>query len=159
MTRLARCALLGLSLLLLRLPSAAAEQIVFGLDWRAEAEYGGYYQAVATGIYAKHGLDVKIEQGGPSVNHAALLIAGRLDFNICSNSFLALNFVNEKIPFRATPTTRSGPTPSTWRRSWRTRTRYSRAISGPSRSRSARRPASIRWCCWSPMPGSRAMPA
>jgi NitT/TauT family transport system substrate-binding protein len=79
--------------------AAAADKISFGLDWKAEAEYGGYYQAAATGIYAKHGLEVTIAQGGPSVNHAALLIAGKLDFNICSNSFLALNFVNEKIPF------------------------------------------------------------
>jgi NitT/TauT family transport system substrate-binding protein len=80
-------------------PAAANDKIAFGLDWKAEAEYGGYYQADATGIYARHGLDVTIQQGGPSVNHAALLLAGRLDFNICSNSFLALNFVQEKIPF------------------------------------------------------------
>ena len=78
----------------------AAEKISFGLDWKAEAEYGGYYQAAATGIYAKHGLDVTIQQGGPQVNHTQLLLAGRLDYNICSNSFLALNFVKENIPFR-----------------------------------------------------------
>lgn len=78
----------------------AADKVTFGLDWKAEPEYGGYYQAVATGIYAKHGLDVSIAQGGPQVNHTQLLLAGRLDFNICSNSFLALNFVKENIPFR-----------------------------------------------------------
>jgi NitT/TauT family transport system substrate-binding protein len=79
----------------------ADDQVTFGLDWKAEAEYGGYYQARATGIYAKHGIDVTIRQGGPQVNHTQLLLAGRLDFNICSNSFLALNFVKENIPFRA----------------------------------------------------------
>ena len=79
----------------------ANDKVTFGLDWTAEAEYGGYYQAVATGIYAKHGLDVTIQQGGPQVNHTQLLLAGRLDFNISSNSFLALNFVKENIPFRA----------------------------------------------------------
>ena len=78
----------------------AADKVSFGLDWKAEAEYGGYYQAAATGIYAKHGLDVTIQQGGPQVNHTQLLLAGRLDFNICSNSFLAMNFVKENIPFR-----------------------------------------------------------
>ncbi len=77
-----------------------AETVTFGLDWKAEAEYGGYYQAVATGIYAKHGLDVTVKQGGPQVNHTQLLLAGRLDYNISSNSFLALNFVKENIPFR-----------------------------------------------------------
>ena len=79
----------------------ANDKVTFGLDWKAEAEYGGYYQAVATGIYAKHGLDVTIQQGGPQVNHTQLLLAGRLDFNISSNSFLALNFAKENIPFRA----------------------------------------------------------
>jgi len=44
---------------------------------------------------------VTIQQGGPQVNHTQLLLAGRLDFNITSNSFLALNFVKENIPFRA----------------------------------------------------------
>jgi NitT/TauT family transport system substrate-binding protein len=91
-------------LCLLLLPFGAAranDKAAFGLDWTAEAEYGGFYQALATGLYAKHGLDVTIRQGGPQVNHTQLLLAGRLDFNITSNSFLALNFVKENIPFRA----------------------------------------------------------
>jgi NitT/TauT family transport system substrate-binding protein len=81
--------------------ASANDKVRFGLDWKAEAEYGGYYQAAATGIYAKHGLDVAIQEGGPQVNHTQLLLAGRLDFNISGNSFLALNFVKENIPFRA----------------------------------------------------------
>lgn len=93
-------ALLALWLTAGMAPALAADKVAFGLDWKAEAEYGGYYQALATGIYAKHGLDVTIQQGGPQVNHPQLLLAGRLDFNICSNAFLALNFVKEKIPFR-----------------------------------------------------------
>jgi NitT/TauT family transport system substrate-binding protein len=90
-----------LSLLLISGVAHANDKVIFGLDWKAEAEYGGFYQAVATGIYAKHGLDVTIQEGGPQVNHTQLLLAGRLDFNISSNSFLALNFVKENIPFRA----------------------------------------------------------
>jgi NitT/TauT family transport system substrate-binding protein len=81
--------------------AAAADRVTFGLDWKAEAEYGGYYQAVATGIYARHGLDVSIRQGGPQVNQTQLLLAGRLDFNLASNSYLALNFVQENLPFTA----------------------------------------------------------
>jgi NitT/TauT family transport system substrate-binding protein len=94
---------LAIILLLLGLGAGAAqaqEKITFGTDWLAEAEYGGYYQAVATGIYRAHGLDVTIRQGGPSVNQTQLLLAGRLDVSIASNSFIALNFVQEKIPFR-----------------------------------------------------------
>ncbi len=94
-------ALLLLALTLLGRPGArAADKVRFGLDWTAEAEYGGYYQALATGIYAHHGLDVTIEQGGPQVNHTQLLLAGRLDFNITSNSLLALNLVRQDVPFR-----------------------------------------------------------
>ncbi|MGE5270622.1 MAG: ABC transporter substrate-binding protein [Thiohalocapsa sp.] len=80
---------------------AAAESVKFGTDWKAEAEHGGFYQAIATGIYKRYGLDVTLRPGGPQVNHAQLLAAGVLDFNIASNSFVALNFVREKIPMVA----------------------------------------------------------
>jgi len=77
------------------------DRVAFGLDWRAEAEYGGYYQAIATGLYAQHGLEVTIRQGGPQVNQTQLLLAGRLDFNIASNGYLALNLAQEALPFTA----------------------------------------------------------
>ena len=86
---------------LLATPARAADHVTFGIDWLAEAEYGGYYQAVAEGIYARHGLDVTIRQGGPQVNQAQLLMGGRLDFVIAGNSFLALNFARETLPFVA----------------------------------------------------------
>lgn len=93
---------LAAALAALLAPAAhAADQVSFGLDWVAEPEYGGYYQALATGIYQKYGLDVRIVQGGPQVNNAQLLIAGRLTFDITSNAFLALNFAQENIPFVA----------------------------------------------------------
>lgn len=101
MTRIAvSLAWLVLAAMLPVAPARAADHITFGLDWKAEAEYAGFYQAAATGLYAKHGLDVTIQQGGPQVNHTQLLLAGRLDFNIASNSFTALNFVKQNIPFR-----------------------------------------------------------
>jgi NitT/TauT family transport system substrate-binding protein len=78
-----------------------AQTVNFGTDWKAEAEHGGFYQAIATGIYKRHGLDVSLRPGGPQVNHAQLLAAGVLDFNIASNSFVPLNFVGEKIPMVA----------------------------------------------------------
>jgi NitT/TauT family transport system substrate-binding protein len=80
---------------------AAAQTVSFGTDWKAEAEHGGYYQAIATGIYRGHGLEVTLRQGGPQVNHAQLLAAGRLDFNLAPNSFGPLNFVAENIPMVA----------------------------------------------------------
>jgi NitT/TauT family transport system substrate-binding protein len=91
-----------LSAAALALPrAAAAESVAFGTDWKAEAEHGGFYQAIATGIYKRYGLDVNLRPGGPQVNHAQLLAAGVLDFNIASNSFVPLNFVRERIPMVA----------------------------------------------------------
>jgi len=81
--------------------SSRAETVTFGTDWKAEAEHGGYYQAIAAGIYKKYGIDVELRQGGPQVNHAQLLAAGALDFNIGSNSFASMNFAQQKIPMVA----------------------------------------------------------
>lgn len=77
----------------------AEDKVTFGLDWKAEAEYGGYYQAVATGIYARHGLSVTIREGGPQVNQMQLLMAGRLDFNLGGGR--AIDFVQQHLPFVA----------------------------------------------------------
>jgi NitT/TauT family transport system substrate-binding protein len=85
----------------LLVPAMAQDKVSLGTDWKAEAEHGGYYQAIATGIYAKYGLQVELRQGGPQVNHSQLLAAGRLDFDEEPNSFLPLNFVKEKIPMVA----------------------------------------------------------
>jgi NitT/TauT family transport system substrate-binding protein len=98
------CAFVGTALaaVMTIAPSARAlDQVTFGTDWRAEAEHGGYYQAIATGIYAKHGLEVTLRQGGPQVNHTLLLAAGRLDFDEAPNSFIGLNFVKENVPMVA----------------------------------------------------------
>jgi NitT/TauT family transport system substrate-binding protein len=82
-------------------PAHALDQVTFGTDWRAEAEHGGYYQAIATGIYEKYGLAVTLRQGGPQLNHTQLLAAGRLDFDEAPNSFTGLNFAKEGIPMVA----------------------------------------------------------
>ena len=97
-----RITILAAVLLILGTSSAhAADKVSFGTDWKAQAEHGGFYQAVGAGIYAKHGLEVSLRPGGPQVNHAQLLAAGRLDFNMSSNSFIALNYVKENIPMVA----------------------------------------------------------
>ncbi len=83
----------------------AADRIVFGTDWRAQAEHGGFYQALATGLYRARGLDVVIRQGGPQINHALLLAAGRVDFSLSSNSFIVLNYVKQSIPMVAVAAT------------------------------------------------------
>lgn len=79
----------------------AADRVTFGTDWRAQAEHGGFYQALAKGFYKAKGLDVVIRQGGPQINHAQLLAAGRVDFSLSSNSFIVLNYARENIPMVA----------------------------------------------------------
>jgi len=79
-------------------PVRADDAVVIGTDWRAEAEHGGLYQALATGIYKKYHLDVTIRQGGPNLNQAQMLAAGRNDFTVQSNSFEPLNFVRAGVP-------------------------------------------------------------
>lgn len=61
-------------------PAAALDEVSYGTNWLAQAEHGGFYQAVADGTYEKHGLKVTIVQGGPNAANRALLIAGKVDF-------------------------------------------------------------------------------
>jgi len=67
--------------------------IVFATDWKAQAEHGGFYQALAKGYYREAGLDVTIRQGGPGVNVPQLLATNTAQFGIGSNSFIPLNIV------------------------------------------------------------------
>jgi NitT/TauT family transport system substrate-binding protein len=57
----------------------ALEKLAFGTNWYAQAEHGGFYQALAEGTYRKHGLDVTVRMGGPQVNGLQLLLAGQMD--------------------------------------------------------------------------------
>lgn len=84
-------------------PKAAdgRKKIRFATDWRAQGEHGGFYQALASGEYAKRGLDVTIMQGGPSVNVPQLLAAGAIEMGMGSNSFIPLNMAKEKVPVKA----------------------------------------------------------
>jgi NitT/TauT family transport system substrate-binding protein len=83
-------------------PAAGAPTTIrFATDWRAQAEQGGFYEAVANGEYARRGLDVKIVQGGPGVNVPSLLAAGAVEAGMGSNSFIALNLANEGVPVKA----------------------------------------------------------
>ncbi|WP_208349603.1 ABC transporter substrate-binding protein [Pseudaestuariivita rosea] len=72
--------------------------VVFGTNWLAQAEHGGFYQSVADGTYAECGLDVQIISGGPQVNNRALMLAGRIDFHMGGDMLQAFNAVNEGIP-------------------------------------------------------------
>jgi len=76
----------------------ALDKVVFGTNWVAEAEHGGFFQALADGTYAKYGLDVTILPGGPNENNRMLLIAGKLDFFMAANTLMALDAVANNVP-------------------------------------------------------------
>ena len=74
------------------------DKVSFGTNWVAEAEHGGYYQAVADGTYKKYGLDVTIVSGGPNINNRILLPVGKIDFFMSANSLQSFDAVEQKIP-------------------------------------------------------------
>ena len=76
-------------------------EITFATDWKAQAEQGGFYQALAAGLYEKNGLKVKIIQGSANVNVPRLIASNSVEFGIGSNSFIPLNMVVNKIPGKA----------------------------------------------------------
>ncbi|MEQ8267624.1 MAG: ABC transporter substrate-binding protein [Parvibaculum sp.] len=72
-------------------PSGDLVRVTFATDWKAQAEHGGFYEAIAKGYYEEAGLDVTIQQGGPGVNVPQLLAAHSVDFGLGSNNFIPLN--------------------------------------------------------------------
>ena len=82
---------------------AAGEPVTirFATDWKAQAEQGGFYQALASGEYAKRGLKVEIVQGGPGVNVPQLLASNAVELGMGSNSFIVMNLAQEKVPVKA----------------------------------------------------------
>ncbi len=77
--------------------SEKLDKVTYGTNWFAQAEHGGFYQAVATGIYKEHGLDVTIKMGGPQVNGTQLLMGDAVDFFMGYGSD-AIKAVEEGIP-------------------------------------------------------------
>ncbi|MGO4839533.1 ABC transporter substrate-binding protein, partial [Rhizobiaceae sp. 2RAB30] len=80
--------------------AAAAEKVNYMTNWLAQAEHGGYYQAVADGTYAACGLDVTIMQGGPQVTGRPMLLAGKIDFYMGGNLLQAFDAVQQNIPLK-----------------------------------------------------------
>lgn len=96
-----RTTLLTLTLIASAATASANTAVTFGTNWLAQAEHGGFYQAVADGSYAACGLDVTIMPGGPQVNSRALMMAGKIDFNMGGNLLEQFSAVQEGIPLKA----------------------------------------------------------
>jgi NitT/TauT family transport system substrate-binding protein len=82
-------------------PATAQEKldkVSFGTNWVAEAEHGGFFQALADGTYKRYGLDVTIVPGGPNDNNRMLLIAGKIDFFMAANTLMSFDAVANHVP-------------------------------------------------------------
>jgi NitT/TauT family transport system substrate-binding protein len=79
-------------------PDGKLDKVSFGTNWVAEAEHGGFFQAVADGTYKQYGLDVTIVPGGPNVNNRILLISGKLDFFMSANTLQSFDAVANNVP-------------------------------------------------------------
>ena len=76
----------------------AFDKVRLVTNWRAEAEHGGFYQAIVDGTYARYGITVELQQGSPQLNSQMLLAAGRVDFALGSNSMQIFEAVRQNAP-------------------------------------------------------------
>lgn len=88
----------GAAALLAAGQALALDEVSFGTNWLAEAEHGGFYQAVADGTYEKYGLKVTILQGGPQAANRALMLAGKATFNMAGNLLEPFSSIEQEVP-------------------------------------------------------------
>ena len=93
-----RTLLAAAAALTLNAGAQAQEKFTYMTNWYAQAEHGGFYQAVATGIYKKYGLDVTIRMGGPQVNILQLMAAGQTDCIMGSSDIQMMVARNGGVP-------------------------------------------------------------
>lgn len=91
-------AALALPGLITQTTAQGLDKISYNTNWRAQAEHGGFYYALANGLYKEAGIDADIRMGGPQLNMSQILVGGVVDM-VMSNSFEAINYARENLPF------------------------------------------------------------
>ncbi len=81
-----------------RVNAQTLDKVSYQTNWRAQAEHGGFYYALANGIYKKYGIDADIRMGGPQQNPSQLLLGGAVDM-IMSSGIEGIRYVEQKLPF------------------------------------------------------------
>jgi NitT/TauT family transport system substrate-binding protein len=76
--------LLIVSVLIASTATLAAEKIKFGLNWKAEPEFAGFYSAQVNKFYEKEGLDVELIEGAANAPIVQMVATGQLDFGIAT---------------------------------------------------------------------------
>lgn len=74
------------------------EKIKLALNWKAEPEFGGFYEALDKGYYKEQGFDVEILEGGSGTPTTQMLVNGTVDLAIVSSEELILQ--NDRDPAR-----------------------------------------------------------
>ncbi len=99
MSRIVFAGLAALAAAAMRPASAETlDKVTFGTNWVAEAEHGGFYQALADGTYRKYGLDVTILPGGPNANNRMLLLVDKIDFYLSADTLQGFDAVEHNVP-------------------------------------------------------------
>ena len=81
-------------------PARAATKLRVLTNWFAEAEHGGFYQALATGLYEQAGLEVELRQGNAQLNGMQLMLGGEADI-IMTYDITILNSAEKGAPVKA----------------------------------------------------------
>lgn len=75
---------------ILLLTSVAQAELKLALNWKAEPQFGGFYEAERLGFFKDHKLDVKIQEGGSGTPTIQMLAAGQVEYAIISADELVI---------------------------------------------------------------------
>lgn len=68
----------------------STEKVTLLMNWFAQAEQGGYWQAQAAQTGKADGLDIEVSQGGPQIQTIPQVAAGKADFGVAQADELML---------------------------------------------------------------------
>lgn len=68
--------------------TSAAEPVTLQLKWRHQFQFAGYYAALEKGYYHEAGLDVRILEGGPTIDVSTQMEQGKAHFAVGSSALL-----------------------------------------------------------------------
>jgi NitT/TauT family transport system substrate-binding protein len=74
--------------------SANTEKVTLLMNWFAQAEQGGYFQAQAAETGKATGLQIDVQQGGPQIQTIPQVAAGKADFGVAQADELMLARAN-----------------------------------------------------------------
>jgi NitT/TauT family transport system substrate-binding protein len=70
--------------------SQMASAAKLALNWKAEPQFGGFYQAQISGLFKKNNLDIQILEGGSGTPTIQMLAAGQVDYAVVSGDELVI---------------------------------------------------------------------